>query len=278
MKSKKMPREKISEKDSERNESVAKNKFDINKFNVNIGQPELLTINVEKGMTRSVVNTNDKLKELDIICDDNSKLNYLEIMDSNNEMNVVKRIIIKKNAEVVIHKIVVGSKNKSTNTTIEIGENSTIKVMNLFLANGQKQEHKVSIIHKGKNSKSELHNRGLLSSADMMLTGLVRIERFAENAEGMQKSDMLILKDSKAISLPNLEILNNNVKCNHSSSITQIADEKLFYLQSRGISEIDAKEMMINAFIHKSLETLSVDKLEMLLPMLSQKVSKMMEE
>jgi Fe-S cluster assembly protein SufD len=241
-----------------------------------MGKPEMLTINVEKGMKRSVTNTNEKLRELDIVCYDDSKLEYLEIMDSDSEISVVKNVTLGRNAEMTIHRIVVGAKNKFSQTTIELGENSTLKVMNLFFANGQKQEHTMNIIHKGRGSKSELQNRGLLSSADMLLNGLIRIERFAEGAEGSQKSDMLILKDSKAISLPNLEIMNNEVRCSHSSSITQLDDEKMFYLQSRGIGEREAKEMMINAFIGRTLDALSEDKKEILLSMLSEKVSRMM--
>jgi Fe-S cluster assembly scaffold protein SufB len=261
----------------EKKETAASEK-DTGKFDMDVGKPAHLTINVEKNMKRSVVNTNEKLKELDIVLEEYSKLDYLEIMNSDSEMDVVKRIIVKRNAELTIHKIVVGSKNKLSHTTIELWENSTLKVMNLFLASGQKQEHEMTIIHKGRGSHSELYNKGLLSSADMMLTGLIRIERFAEESVGIQKSDMLILKDSKAISLPNLEIQNNNVVCNHSASITRIDEEKLFYLQSRGIDLLEAKEMMINSFIHKTLEDLSENKKERIMPMLQEKVSKMMAE
>jgi Fe-S cluster assembly protein SufD len=93
----------------------------------------------------------------------------------------------------------------------------------------------------------------------MNLKGLIKIEENADESQGYQKSDLLILNDSTAVSIPDLEIKNNNVKCSHGSSISRLDREKIFYLETRGLDEKSAKDVMINAFLSSILENLEED-------------------
>lgn len=75
----------------------------------------------------------------------------------------------------------------------------------------------------------------------------------AQNAQktitNIQNKNMLIGKVGIADSLPQFEILADDVQCVHGSSVSQLDENQLYYLQSRGLDEIQAKELMIKAFV-----------------------------
>lgn len=65
---------------------------------------------------------------------------------------------------------------------------------------------------------------------------------------------LLLSSQARAKASPSLEISNNDVKASHSSSVEEIDLEKLFYLQSRGISKEESKQTLIESFLFPGLE------------------------
>ena len=87
-----------------------------------------------------------------------------------------------------------------------------------------------------------------------IIKGLIKIGPDANSSNGYQKSDVLLLdKTSRAISLPDLKIHNDDVKCSHGSTITRIDAEKIFYLKSRGISSSEAQALIIEGLYDEIL-------------------------
>lgn len=127
---------------------------------------------------------------------------------------------------------------------------------NILIAERQEHAHDIKVIHRERNSKSNLQSRGVLSDSKINLKGLIKIEEKAEESEGYQKSDMLMLKDSEVVSVPDLEIHNNKVKCSHGSSITRLDSEKIFYLQARGLDEESSKSLLTRAFFSEIMSDL----------------------
>lgn len=80
--------------------------------------------------------------------------------------------------------------------------------------------------------------------------GNIKIAQSAADTDGSLTEETLLLGDhSRSDSVPQLEIDTNDVKAAHSSSITRVDDEQLFYLQSRGISVDDGKRMIVRGFL-----------------------------
>ena len=69
-------------------------------------------------------------------------------------------------------------------------------------------------------------------------------------------------KEAEANAIPNLEINNNEIKYNHGSSIGQIDKEQLFYLQTRGLSEEEAKRKIIEGYFTPIIETINDDNIK----------------
>lgn len=124
----------------------------------------------------------------------------------------------------------------------------------LFFGNKNQQfEINSSTIHSAPNTWSDMLVKGALDGkAKTVYQGLIKINENAANSNGYQKQDTLMLSpDAEMNPIPNLEINNNEVKCSHGASIGQLDKEKLFYLMSRGITEKNAKNMLVQAFFEQ---------------------------
>lgn len=135
-----------------------------------------------------------------------------------------------------------------------IGNNSSQKTINLFKANNEEISIETTSEHTGKNTNSRIETKGTLTKSTATTKGMVKINSEADESDGYQKSDLLILDDSKVISIPDLEIHNHNVTCSHGSTITKLDQDQIFYMQSRGLNKEDAEKEIINGFFTSMLK------------------------
>jgi Fe-S cluster assembly protein SufD len=69
----------------------------------------------------------------------------------------------------------------------------------------------------------------------------------------------VLSKEARADSIPGLEIMADDVRCTHASTIGKIDDEELFYLLSRGISEKDARQIIVEGFFDPIMQRIPFD-------------------
>ncbi len=82
-----------------------------------------------------------------------------------------------------------------------------------------------------------------------MYSGLIRLREEAQKAEAYQTNRNLVLSEgARAESIPNLEILANDVQCSHGSTVGPIDDDQLYYLSSRGIPPEAAERLIVLGF------------------------------
>ena len=70
---------------------------------------------------------------------------------------------------------------------------------------------------------------------------------------------MLLDEDSRTDTYPYMEIEEDDVSIGHEATVSKVADEQLFYLQSRGIEESDAMSMIVNGFIEPITKELPLE-------------------
>lgn len=89
--------------------------------------------------------------------------------------------------------------------------------------------------------------------------GLIRIEPNARRSDAYQANRNLILsKEAKGFSIPELEILNNDVRCTHGATVAPVDPEHIFYLESRGIPATTAERMIVHGFFGEVLDRIPV--------------------
>ncbi len=95
-----------------------------------------------------------------------------------------------------------------------------------------------------------------------VFNGKVFVRREAQQTNAYQQSQGVVLSpDAHHYSKPELEIYADDVKCSHGSTTGSVEPEHVFYLRSRGVSEADARAMLLYAFAHDVVEMVSLEPL-----------------
>ncbi len=135
------------------------------------------------------------------------------------------------------------------------------------MAVGDKNEHidnQTLINHLSPNCKSrELYKYILDDHATGCFSGKILVDKNAQKTAAFQNNKNICLSsDAKMYSKPQLEIYADDVKCSHGATTGQIDENALFYLRSRGISEKEARMLLMLAFTNDVIENIRVDALK----------------
>jgi Fe-S cluster assembly protein SufD len=95
-------------------------------------------------------------------------------------------------------------------------------------------------------------------------TGRIHVMPGAKKTEAYQRNNSILMtKAARMNTKPQLVIDNDDVKCSHGATVGQINEEALFYLQTRGINEEEARLMLMFAFAHEVLANIRVEQLRL---------------
>jgi len=106
------------------------------------------------------------------------------------------------------------------------------------------------MIHIGRNTKSTIISKGISTGHSRnTYRGLVKIMPSAEGARNFSQCDsMLVGPHSKAVTIPYIEVKNQNSILEHEASTSRVSEEQMFYLQSRGMDNQQAISLLVNGF------------------------------
>jgi Fe-S cluster assembly protein SufD len=136
------------------------------------------------------------------------------------------------------------------------GENCETHLNGAYVMKGnQHVDNHTTIDHIFPNCNSyELYKGVMGDKSTAVFNGKVFVRPDAQKINAFQSNANVLLSDDATInSKPELEIYADDVKCSHGSTTGQLDLEAVFYLRSRGISEIDARSMVVAAFMHDVL-------------------------
>jgi len=124
-----------------------------------------------------------------------------------------------------------------------------------FCSGGQHVDIRTVQRHLSPKGTSRANYRGAIDSGgNAVFQGLIEVGEGASGTDAYLASKSLILGDgARADSLPTLKIGNNDVRCSHGSTTGRLSDEELFYLESRGFSPEDAREMLVIGYFEDLL-------------------------
>jgi Fe-S cluster assembly protein SufB len=131
------------------------------------------------------------------------------------------------------------------------GDNSVGEFYSVALANHRQQaDTGTKMIHIGRNTRSTIVSKGISAGhGQNTYRGLVKILPSAEGARNHTQCDSLLMGDRcGAHTFPYMEIRNPRAIVEHEATTSKIADDQLFYCRSRGLSEEDAVNMIVNGF------------------------------
>lgn len=147
------------------------------------------------------------------------------------------------------------------------GEGGDVEMIGLYFADaGQHQEHRLFVDHAVPRCKSRVTYKGALqgAGAHTVWVGDVLIRAEAEGTDTYELNRNLVLTEgARADSVPNLEIETGLIEgAGHASATGRFDDEQLFYLQARGITEGDARRLVVRGFFAELIHAIGVDAIE----------------
>lgn len=232
-----------------------------------------------------------------IVLGKNSQLSFLHCDDSINHsssfINTVTEVIISENAHFNLYKL--QNLNDSTSlvnsTFIKQEKNSSSKV-NVITYNGglirnelyvdlvgegadadlngvylmDKKQHidnQIFVRHSVPNcTSSELFKGVLDNESSGVFSGYIYVARDAQNTIAFQQNNNILFSSKAKIDTqPFLEIYADDVKCSHGATVGQLDNEALFYMKQRGISNEDARLLLMFAFTAEVTAKIGIDSL-----------------
>jgi len=147
------------------------------------------------------------------------------------------------------------------------GEGSNAELYGLYFADARQHlEHRVYLHHQAANTKGRVNYKGALQGkgARTVWVGDVLIGRDASGTDSYEQNRNLVLTEgTRADSIPNLEIETGDILgAGHASATGRFDDEQLFYLQARGISELEARRLVVIGFLNEIVQKVDDPALE----------------
>jgi Fe-S cluster assembly protein SufD len=142
------------------------------------------------------------------------------------------------------------------------GEGASLSMEGLFVLSGKQHVDNHTVIdHVAPHCDSVELFKGILDeNARGIFDGRIIVEPDAVKTNSRQTNKNLLLSETAIIdSKPSLEIHNDDVKCNHGSTIGQLDEEALFYLRARGIGADEARNLLVYAFASEIVERMKID-------------------
>jgi Fe-S cluster assembly protein SufD len=137
------------------------------------------------------------------------------------------------------------------------GRGSSAKVTGAYAGSGRQHlDYDTTQEHAGEDTTSDLAFRGVLAGrATAVWRGMIRVDPGAQRTDAFQESRNLLLSErAHADAIPGLEIEADDVRCTHAAAVAQVDPEQLYYLRARGVSEAEAKRVVIEGFLQELVE------------------------
>lgn len=152
----------------------------------------------------------------------------------------------------------VGSAMERANVRVRLeAESAEAKLSGIYLLEESRHtDFHLDIHHAVPNTTSEQAFKGILDGQSRaVFTGKVLVDKGARGSNSAQLSQTLLLGTKAQVDArPQLEILNNDVKCSHGATVGRLSEKEIFYLRSRGLSKEEASRLLCLGFIRELLE------------------------
>ncbi len=130
-----------------------------------------------------------------------------------------------------------------------------------FAGDGQHQDAGAKMVHAAPHTSSQITSKSISKGTGRSsYRGLVKVHKGAEHVKSNVVCDALLLDEtSKTDTYPYMEIEEEQVSIGHEATVSKVAEEQIFYLQSRGLNETEAMSMIVNGFIEPIAKELPLE-------------------
>jgi Fe-S cluster assembly protein SufD len=209
-------------------------------------------------------------ENVELVVEDGARLNFVTIQDWERGSAHVSSQFSTVGRDAQLKHVVVSLGGDLVRITPQVSLNSTggeVHMFGVYLADtGDYIEHRPFVDHIAANCVSRVTYKGALQGkgSHTVWVGDVLIRESAVGTDTYELNRNLLLTDgARADSVPNLEIETGKIEgAGHASASGRFDDEQLFYLQSRGISEHDARRLVVRGFLNEVIQKIGIEEVE----------------
>ncbi|MBT8347958.1 MAG: Fe-S cluster assembly protein SufD [Sulfurovum sp.] len=168
------------------------------------------------------------------------------------------KINVARNAHAVYKSFDLGGDNALQLIKVELDERAEVDAGHLLYLNSEAKRGTVSqIVHRGEHSTSKQEAKNILDGDSRgIFDALIRVDETGKFTKAHQNSKAILLHDKAYMAAkPQLEIYIDELEASHGATTGQLDEKQLFYLQSRGITRVEARKMLVIAFANTLIET-----------------------
>ena len=204
---------------------------------------------------------------LEVSLEEGSDLDLLNMIDEMPSWHIESmRATLKKRARLNALSVTLGGKIVRQSYVVQLkGEESEANLSGLWMLNKNRTSHiHGTIEHEAPHTRSMQRFKGVLNDASQSsFEGKILVRSQAQKTEAYQLNNNLILSQGAlANSKPNLEVFADDVKASHGATFSQLDQDQLFYLSTRGISLPEARRLLIEGFCREMIDKIPYDSLK----------------
>jgi Fe-S cluster assembly protein SufB len=202
---------------------------------------------------------------VEVFVEEGAKVKFISAENwSRNVYNLnTKRAIVKKNGHIEWVEVTLGSRvTMLYPASYLVGEGASSSNLTISFAQpGTWKDSGSKVIMSAPNQSAKIISKSIsMSGGSAVYRGLLRINKGAENAKAYTQCDSLLLEGKAVTStFPHNEVLNQSAKVYHEATVGRISKEKLFYLMSRGLTEAQARSMIVLGFMDTVLKEIPLE-------------------
>jgi Fe-S cluster assembly protein SufD len=209
-------------------------------------------------------------ENVEVILGDGASLNFVSIQQWDAGASHISSQFCKLGRDSQLKHVVVslgGDLVRVTPVSYLSSPGAHVEMFGVYLADtGNFFEHRPFVDHIAPNCVSNVAYKGALQGvgAHTVWVGDVLIRETAEGTNSYELNRNLLLTDgARADSVPNLEIETGKIEgAGHASASGRFDDEQLFYIMARGISEPEAKKLVVRGFLNEIIQKIEIDQVE----------------
>jgi len=174
-----------------------------------------------------------------------------------------ERALLGQDTVLNLQTIELGSRlSKGRVESILEGDGANVKLLGLYIEDGNQHLDRYTLQdHKGQAGVSDLLFKGVLTDkARSVFSGLIRVHPTGKKTAAYQQNrNLLLSRTARADSIPNLEIAASDILgCTHGATVGKVDEEQLFYLMCRGLTRVEATQLIVEGFVDPIIEQVPI--------------------